>query len=200
MSSHSNKSDFMQFLIEKCHFGNKKTKWACYWVERFEQLFPDWEQDPEHAIEAFNDLLCKRKSDIVINWALQADSASGRRCSLELFLSTVYEAGSRSYSAEASLTAHRKGISCMDPSISRFCVEKKACTRSKRQERQLYHHCGSPACVFELSCLGCTRKCGDTRAGPKWASCPVSHDFSYRYRRALECIEGKKAKKIAGST
>ena len=83
MSSHSNKSDFMQFLIEKCHFGNKKTKWACYWVERFEQLFPDWAQDREHAIEAFNDLLCKRKSDIVINWALQADSASGRRCSME---------------------------------------------------------------------------------------------------------------------
>jgi len=72
MSSHYNKSDFMQFLIEKCHFGNKKTKWACYWVERFEQLFPEWEQDREHAIEAFNDLLCKRKSDIVVNWALQS--------------------------------------------------------------------------------------------------------------------------------
>jgi len=41
MSSHYNKSDFMQFLIEKCHFGNKKTKWACYWVERFEQKEPE---------------------------------------------------------------------------------------------------------------------------------------------------------------
>jgi hypothetical protein len=72
MSSHYNKSGFIQFLIEKCHFGDKKTKWACYWVERFEQLSPEWEQDREHAIEAFNDLLCKKKSDIVVNWALQS--------------------------------------------------------------------------------------------------------------------------------
>jgi len=56
VSSHYNKSGFMRFLIEKCHFGNKKTKLACYWVERFEQLFPEWEQDREHAIEAFNEL------------------------------------------------------------------------------------------------------------------------------------------------
>ena len=62
----------MQFLIEKCHFGNKKSKWACYWVDGFEQLFPEWEQDREHAIEAFNDILCKKKSDIVVNWALQS--------------------------------------------------------------------------------------------------------------------------------
>jgi len=72
VSSHYNKSGFMQFLIEKCHFGDKKTKWACYWVERFEQLFPEWEQDRERAIEAFSDLLCKKKSDIVVNWALQS--------------------------------------------------------------------------------------------------------------------------------
>jgi len=70
--SYYNKSDFMRFLIEKCHFDNKKTKWACYWVERFEQLFPEWEQDREHAIEAYSDLLCKKKSDIVVNWALQS--------------------------------------------------------------------------------------------------------------------------------
>ena len=72
MPSYYNKSDFMRFLIEKCHFDNKKTKWACYWVERFEQLFPEWEQDRERAIEAFSDLLCKKKSDIVVNWALQS--------------------------------------------------------------------------------------------------------------------------------
>ena len=72
MPSYYNKSDFMRFLIEKCHFDNKKTKWACYWVERFEQLFPEWEQDREHAIEAYGDLLCKKKSDIVVNWALQS--------------------------------------------------------------------------------------------------------------------------------
>ena len=35
-------------------------------------MFPQWEQDREHAIEAFYDLLCKRKSDIVVNWALQS--------------------------------------------------------------------------------------------------------------------------------
>jgi len=72
MSSHYNKSGFIQFLIEKCHFGDKKTKWTCYWVERFCTMFPQWEQDREHAIEAFYDLLCKRKSDIVVNWALQS--------------------------------------------------------------------------------------------------------------------------------
>ena len=65
----------------------------------------------------------------------------------------------------------------MDPSISRFCVAQKACTRSKRQERRLYHHCGSSALVFELSCLGCTCECSDTRAGLECASCPVSHDL-----------------------
>jgi len=35
-------------------------------------MFPQWEQYREHAIEAFYDLLCKRKSDIVVNWALQS--------------------------------------------------------------------------------------------------------------------------------
>jgi len=41
MSSHYNKSGFIQFLIEKCHFGNKKAKWACYWVQKFEQKEPE---------------------------------------------------------------------------------------------------------------------------------------------------------------
>ena len=104
-------------------------------------------------------------SEMCIRDSADTDSASGRGYGLELFLSAVYEACSRSYSAETSLTAHRKGISCMDPSISRFCVAQKACTRSKRQERRLYHHCGSSALVFELSCLGCTCECSDTRAG-----------------------------------
>lgn len=72
MPSGYNKDNFMRFLTQKCHFDTQKATWTCYWAATFERAFPEWKNDRERAIVAFQRMLATKKSERVVNLALQS--------------------------------------------------------------------------------------------------------------------------------
>jgi len=72
MPSGYNKDNFMRFLTQKCLFDTQKATWTCYWAATCERAFPEWKNDRERAIAAFQRMLATKKSERVVNLALQS--------------------------------------------------------------------------------------------------------------------------------
>lgn len=71
MELNFDRDTFMRYLIEKCHFRQKGAEWACYWVGKFIQWFPNWRENREYSIERFGQRLSKYKPENLVNLSQQ---------------------------------------------------------------------------------------------------------------------------------
>lgn len=62
---------FMHYLVTTCGFKIPSAQWACYWVAKFIDSFPNWYVDRESSIIHFRELLTRTKPEKIVNLVMQ---------------------------------------------------------------------------------------------------------------------------------
>jgi len=71
MQNRYDRDVFMHYLVTTCGFKIQSAQWACYWVAKFIDCFPDWHDDRESSINHFRVLLTRTKPEKIVNLVMQ---------------------------------------------------------------------------------------------------------------------------------